>query len=422
MDSNAPLEQAVITETPEKVSSQAKWIAILSLLFVLSTSASYRINIGGLLVHIYLMLIPLALSLGKIKLKNMPVKSYNYLLYFLMFYSFASIQNPNPLSEPFKVGASVLTFLIFAQAVHSEKDFEVVSYGFILCAIYVAFKALGKAESGDVSRLAGVNALEGLGNKNAQSLYTLPGLFILAILLLRSYEQKKIIRMALYSGGIFLLLIGLVLSANRSGWVGAGVIFAFIVARMGISVKTMLIGVMVVLMGYFAVVNFASDIVEHKVNKTTEGYSSDEKREKLLLESMLVGLEHPIMGLGNEGLYRELSRRLKAEQERLDPHNLYGLLAGGGGLFTFTFFFMFLFSLFRPINYYGRKTLAYLNYRNAQILMFGFIVLYCVRAIFTREILYNPNFMGALGLFYSYLLYWTKILINEQSNTTEEEV
>jgi hypothetical protein len=400
--------------TKEKISSNAIWAGLISLFLIASTSSEYRLRLAGLLVHPYLIAIPVAIIVAKIKVFDIPSSSLRWLLAFYVFFSVANLPNDNPLSEAFKLGGTVATFLFFAQAIKTEKDFEIVSYGFIICAIYVAYKAVMMSGSG--SRLAGINALEGLGNKNAQSLYTLPGLFLASIALLRNYERRNILQMTILGGGIFILMIGLVLSANRSGWVGALVVFGFMVIRMGVSFRTILIGGVFVVMGYFAVMNFAADIVEHKMNKTTEGYGSDNKRVDLIVESLRIGIEHPFFGVGLDKLRIQLAERLETGEGHVDPHNVYGFLLGAGGIFTFSLFFLFLLSLMFPVKLTSYTKYFAGDYKKARVLMVGIIVLFLIRAVFTREILYNPNFIGSIGLLYSYLLFYSKKMNDEQYN------
>ncbi|SFB99345.1 O-Antigen ligase [Flexibacter flexilis DSM 6793] len=422
LHSEEQLSQKVLPKLEDKLSKQAWGGIIVSLLFIASTSSAYRINIAGLYVHPYLLVMPLLILIKNINVTNISNSSYKYMVLFYAFYSIANLQNDSPFSEAFKVGGGLVTLLFFTQVVHSEKDFEYISYGFILCAVYIAYTTLGKVDAGGGSRLAGTNALEGLGNKNAQSLYTLPGLYLSIILLLHSYEERNIIKVAIFLSVVFILLIGLVLSANRSGWVGAMVVFAVAVVRMGISIKTIIIGGVLMIIGYIAVINFAADIVEHKLNKTTDGYESDNKRELLILTSMQLGLEHPILGLGLDGLREELAHRLDVSGPEIDPHNIYGAVAGGGGLLTFIFFILFFVSMGKPPRGIVKSpSIGYYNYKNALLLIQGGLVLFFIRALFTREILYNPNFMGCLGLLYSYMIFHFKTRINEQYSNTQQE-
>lgn len=404
----------------EKVSLNGYWTAIAAFMLTASTSAALRIPFYGLMIQPYFIIVPLALMFGPIKLFDVPSFTKNTIIFFLVCTLIASLPNKQIFSEPIKISAGFITFLFFSQAIRSEKDFEIVGLGFIVCAAYISYKAVTLSDSG-VSRLAGINALD-LGNKNAQSLYTLPGLFFASLSLLRSYEQKNIIKALFFAGAIFLLIIGIALSANRSGWVGAFIILLFIMIRMGISFRTVIIGGLLVVMGYYAVTIFAADIIEHKFKKTTEGYGSDERREELIFLSLKIGLEHPFFGVGFDRLLYELGTRLKVEGDSKDPHNLYGMLLGGLGSFAFISFFKYLFGLLYPVRISpinSKETIR--NYNNAKLLLFGYILLLLIRALFTREILYHPNFMGGLGLMYSYLLFYAKKVINEQHSYTQQE-
>lgn len=394
------LRQDVFTTT-------GRWAFIVALLFVFSTNAGYRLNIAGLLVHPYLFVLPIAWLFGGLNINSLPNAIRVSLFVFFFIFSLACIQNINPLSEVFKVGASLATFVFFAISIRSEKDFRFVAWGVLLCAFVIGVQGLLKGEEVSAGgRLSGINVLEGLGNKNAQSLYTLPGIFVGILLLLKYLKERRLFFVAVLSVSLFFILVSMFLSANRSGWLGLMIILVVYVVYLGLGIRSiLLLGIFGVLI-YFVIERYAFDIVEHKREQTVEGYSSDVGRQRLALMAFEVGLENPVLGVGIDELHREMAYRLKLTKfgvEKTDTHILWGYLFGATGIFSLTAFIFFLFSIVKnryKTNDQVRNTFT----RKARWLLIGFVILFCVRALFSREILYNPTFMCGLGLMLGYYL------------------
>ena len=140
-----------------------------------------------------------------------------------------------------------------------------------------------------------------------------------------------------------------------------------------------------------------------------EGFASDEGRKVLILESIKVGLENPILGAGYDELHAEMAKRLGITHygfTKIDTHFLIGYIFGASGFFSLLCFVLFFVGL--PHYYYVRSDVPVFIKKNIQktrILLISFILLYVTRSFFTREILYSPTFMGGLGLVFSYYLF-----------------
>ena len=145
------------------------------------------------------------------------------------------------------------------------------------------------------------------------------------------------------------MVLAAALSANRSGWLGIFIITVFgIVHSWRYYSKGYLILFFVLSIVYLGLVErYAEDVVDRKVAITREGYVSDYGRQLLIANSLLVGFENPIIGLGKDELHSEMGRRLNLSYA-VDTHNLYGYLLGSGGLLTFATFF--LYALSKTIN------------------------------------------------------------------------
>jgi len=399
--------QQVRLSKQDVFTSTGRWAFVVALLFVFSTNAGYRLSVAGLLVHPYLILLPVAWLLGGVRINSLPKTIRDSLFVFFFIFSLACVQNLNPLSEVFKVGASLATFVFFVVSIRSEKDFRFVAWGLLLCALVIGVQGLWKGEEVTAgARLSGVNVLEGLGNKNAQSLYTLPGIFVGILLLLKYLKERKLFLSMVLSVSLFLILVSVFLSANRSGWLGLLIILIVYVIYLGLGIRSILLLSVFGVLVYFVIERYAFDIVDHKREQTIEGYSSDLGRQRLALLAFEVGLENPILGVGMDELHREMAYRLKLNKfgvEKTDTHILWGYLFGATGIFSLIAFIFFLFSITKN-RYLTRDHVRNSLVRKVRWLLIGFVILFCVRALFSREILYSPTFMCGLGLMLGYYL------------------
>lgn len=395
------------------LSASGKWAFFLSLLLVFSVSVNYRITVAGLLMHPFLLALPLALIFTG-DLLAVSKRVITPLLLFYVLFSVGSLQNDSPIQEMFKVGSSVVTFLFFASSVRSEKDFRWISWGFVFVAFVIGVVGffLGQELEGG-KRLEGINSLEGLGNKNAQSLFTLPGLFLGVWMLLTYIRRKNWIASTVLIASIFFITIQLFLSANRSGWLGLVVIFVSFLLYSGFRKVTVIIAIGIIFSSYLAIDKFASDIVERKREQTLEGYASDEGRQLLMKESFLVGVSHPFFGVGKDELHREMAKQLRVNRlgiKLVDTHFLFGYIFGATGMFTLLAFLLFLWRLTNKERFVPLSAKVELD--RVHLMMSSFVFLFAVRSLFSREILYSPTFIGGLGLVYGYYSMKVKIARN----------
>jgi hypothetical protein len=388
----------------EKFTIFGKWATVTSLFFIFSISAEYRLGVGGFLVHPYLLVIPISIFLIGFNFKVIPTSILYTLFLFYIFFAMGSLQNINPSGEIIKVGASLFTFIFFIQAVHTSKDFRLMAWGYLAVAVTIGVIGFSAAEEVDTgARLAGINALEGIGNKNAQSLFTLPGLFFSVFLISYYLRKRKILLVAILLTGVFFIVIQTFLSANRSGYLGLFIIFISYLTFFGLNFRTIFVSIILILFTYLAVEKYASDVFERKRQQTVEGYGSDVGRQILIVESLKVGLEHPILGIGFDNLTAEMATRLGVNRFgifKTDTHFLFGYLFGATGIFSLFFFLLFLLQLCQKRIRKKETPVA----RKARILVVSFVVLFFIRSFFTREILYSPTFMGGLGLVLGYYL------------------
>ncbi|MBX2916330.1 MAG: O-antigen ligase family protein [Cyclobacteriaceae bacterium] len=387
---------------------------VVALSIILSTSTEYRIELGPLLIHAYLLLIPVVLLLTSFQIQSIERHVIKYLVLFTVTFSTACVFSIEDIPHLVKVVAATITFIFFAQSVNNYKDFWLISYGIIFCSIYLGVKTILISDQFTPSRIStGVVALEGIGNKNAQSLYMLPGLFFSSWIFSDSLRTRRLVLTLVH--GIFLIVmaIGLILTANRSGWLAGILIMIFFLFKSGINFRVFLFLPLLYLVVSFYVENFALDIVDRKYEQTfVTSYSADKIRYFLLSESILAGLHNPFLGYGPIKLAEHLAESAAIVGYRgklLDPHNLYGYLLGGSGIFSFTFFFLFLFGMVR---YKPIKKIATRNTEDVRRLLIFFILIFLLRGFFTREILYSPTFISSLAILYGFY----RVEINQVSN------
>jgi hypothetical protein len=396
----------MIGEKREKIALTATgaWGFFVVVAMVFSFRAEYRLPVAGLLVHPYLLVLPVAVILSWTNFVALPDRVMFPMISFFVFFSVASLQNDSPQSEIFKVAASLATFVFFAAAIRSEKDFTWISWALLLCALSIGVQGFLLAEETDSigMRLAGINVLDGIGNKNAQSLFTLPGLYFGSFLLVQAISERRVMKIAILVAFLFIIITSVFLSANRSGWVGLAIIFVAVIFVIGIKGRTIFFSLIVVLLSYYAVDQFASDIFSRKKSQTIEGYRSDVGRRMLMVESMVIGLENPLFGVGIDELHHQMASRLNLNRygvQKMDTHFLPGYLFGATGIISFSLFFLFLGRL-------AGKGPLIINQNSAvrrgRLMVMFFVILFITRSFFSREILYSPTFVSGLGIIFGY--------------------
>jgi hypothetical protein len=144
----------------------------------------------------------------------------------------------------------------------------------------------------------------------------------------------------------------------------------------------------------------ATEAFERRFEQTVEGTQSDRLRGDIMLTSFQIGLENPVAGVSPQQLFFEIGRRLysKYHDEAIDPHNVFAHLIGGTGFpCTIALFVTFAMLWFwRPKVPPGLQLGA--GFFDARYLLRMTMLLWALRGMFTREILYNPGFCIAIGL------------------------
>jgi O-antigen ligase len=144
----------------------------------------------------------------------------------------------------------------------------------------------------------------------------------------------------------------------------------------------------------------ATEAFERRWEQTKEGTQSDQLRLDILAACVQLGLENPVNGVSPQRLSTEIGRHLysKYRDEAIDPHNVFAHLIGGTGIPCTLALLATAVALWlwRPKIRRGMQLGA--SFFDARNLLRMTMLLWVVRGLFTREILYNPGFCIAIGL------------------------
>lgn len=381
---NAQPQQRVAT----RLTGSGVLLFVTSLLLAASAFKALRVEIAGLQVHLYLFpLVPFFLLAGVQRLGRVPRRAIVGGLVFLAMFSIASMRGQGALGEIMKLAASLLTLIAAATLVRSRADFLATTLGM---AAAVGIMALhGFATS--TGSLEGINPLSEVSNKNAYSLYAIPAV-MLAVWVI-AHERGTVLRIALAACSL-LTVLAVFSSANRSGWLGLVLVGAMITLYepRRRNWKTILVVAVLAGIAYYLHATFGeTEVVRHRWEQTVQGYTSDELREELFVESVKIAIENPLFGATRIGLGTELVRRLQIwELVATDPHNVVAFLLGATGFLTFFAFLYFGWTMWRQRPRAPGKL-------ESQALVRMLLILLLVRGMFTHEVLYSPAFAIAIG-------------------------
>ena len=188
------------------------WLFLTSLLVVASGFSSWRPQIGGLLLHPYL--VPLALACPfavMARIGEFPVRILVALMVFTAVYSFSAVNGGSlAVGEIFKTGTSVVTIITVALLVRKRGDMVAGALGLAIAIAVLAANGLKDPTVG------GVEAIQG-ANKNSYSLFALPAILMSGYIALRMDTVPKYVK-ALFVASTLPALAAIFMSGNRSGY------------------------------------------------------------------------------------------------------------------------------------------------------------------------------------------------------------
>jgi len=365
---------------------------IISLTVAFSAFERFRLNLGTLYVHMYLMvMLPFCLFMVCTRLREFPGLPLASLFVFCTMYSLSTLSAGAPsYNDIAKIGGSAATLVTTALMVRSQTDFRAGVLGLCIAVGSLAFFGMHTAEN------LGSNSTTDMGNKNTYSLYALPAILLSGYLLVKKKNSASILTtlalIAFTFGPIVLIFMG----GNRSGWAGCALIALMLLGMRGVSIRSILIIGILAYGSYFAITRFGStETFAYRVKETLQGNHSDLVRQQLFMASMQIGLDNPILGVSPQQLPYELGRRLETDLSA--SHNVIAHIVGGSGFLCFISMMMagvFLWRI-KPLN---TAVPISPEFREARKMLRMMLFLWFFRGQFTAEVLFSPGFNLGLGL------------------------
>jgi hypothetical protein len=377
----------------ERLSATGFLLAISCAAVGASVFPQLRPRIGSMLMHpVHFGCVPLLVfGIGRIRL----IRGRILVAIFAcaIFFSISALTAKGGIAPTLKMVASVASILGAATAIKSERDFRWAAIGFALGACVASVRGL---IVGTYFGIGGINPMVGIANKNAFSLYILPAILLGGHIALHAATSR--LQRLVLAGCILTTVFTIFSTANRSGWLCVGLI-VLILAYKAIRrfrqfvLLAILVGTAVYLPSRYG----NTEMIEHRIEQTREGYGSDRLRIELITHALEVAAQHPIFGASPQRLPYEVARRSPIRGVLTDLHNVFALIIGGGGaLLSLAFMGLFIALWQRPRGWFRELKSTPLG--EAHDLLRAMVLLWCVRGFFSAEILYTPAFSLGIGI------------------------
>jgi O-antigen ligase len=283
----------------------------------------------------------------------------------------------------------LVTIITCALLVRKRGDFVAGSLGLCIGVALLAIRGVTADAHG------GEDIMEG-ANKNSYSLYALPALLLAGFICTRWKDVPKIIKLAL----IFCMLptlAAIFMGGNRSGYVGA-VLVGLMIFWDQRGRGMILVGAVALVVAVLIVQFGDTEVLDRRINQTIEGNKSDDLRVAIIQACAEIALENPLIGVSPQQLPFEIARKVESSNwNQLDSHNVFGHIAAGSGLICFTALIAAGWAMWTwgpGLRKIPKDDPLYAPRRLLRMM----VLLWVIRGLFTREVLYNPSFCIALGL------------------------
>ncbi len=354
-----------------------------------SAYKSLRFEVAGMAFHPYMLaLVPLVFR-ALPRLPRFPARIGRPGALFLLLYIVSLIQGNSFLIQLVKISVMMITFVLIALSVRSMDDFLAGAMGLGMGALVLCIRGFIRGPGA----FGSINPIEG-SQKNAFSLFYLPALTICLYLLFSPLLRLN--RKMVFALVITVIFAGIALSRNRSGWLATGVIIFMLFGTHRHRLR------IVIFLGLAACMAFVVSRVilseEEFVYERDEGRTeqSDMLRLHLLERALIIGFQHPLVGVSPTELSFMLGDLYKAGDQGIDCHNLTGYLVGGSGVITFAAFCLFIYAMLRPPP--SKRHHPDVLIRESVRLLSTYVVIWMVRAQFQEDALFSPTFACGLGL------------------------
>ncbi|HKD38417.1 MAG TPA: O-antigen ligase family protein [Pirellulales bacterium] len=400
-------------ESANSLTLTGVWLFFTGLSVTLSGIKAVRMPIGGLLLQPYLVFIGLAFPLVLLaRIAKFPLGPLIGWIIFAVTYAIASLgpatEMMSPLNENIKVLAAIVAIVTVALLVRSRSDFIFGAAGLVASMAILAVRGLQSEDELAADKLIDV------ANKNSYSIYALPAVLLALYIVLR-FDWKNValkrfwfwIPMLVCAG---LASYGILAGGNRSGYLGlAFIVFELFIYSL-LSPRFKIVGRasawLLVSAATASVIGLliwrqATSEFERRYEQTVEGTQSDRLRLDIAMTSLKLAMENPISGKTPQQLPYEIGRRLAAQYQEggaIDTHNVFAHLLGGTGFVCFASLFAIagMLMFWKPKLPPGMQLGA--GFYDARNLLRMMLLLWALRGLFTREILYNPGFCMGIGL------------------------
>ena len=385
-----PPQQCLDERTSGKLTGGGVLLFLSGLAVAGTGFANLRPSVFGLHVHPYLIPIGLAFPFLLVsRIHKFPTNTLFGMLIFTSIYIFSTLISGLGSPETPKILVGMITIVVAALLIRSRADFIAGALGLSIAVGILSFRGL--TAEGD----AAAGAID-LTNKNAFSLFALPATFFSCFIAL-NYDTKQWVKAILLLTAIA-STVAIFSSQNRSGYLGIMLIGLMLLRNR--KFFGLLLVLVIATAATVAISKLGTaDVAQARIERTFEGnIDSDRDRLALFLTSLQIGLENPIIGVSPEGLTFELARRVMPKLPYVDPHNVFASVFGGCGIICFS---ALLYTGWSICNILPAKRIVDekdMFYRQSRSLARMLVILWCVRGLFTREILYNPSFCLALGM------------------------
>ena len=375
---------------------------LLGLSVGLSGVRTARVEIIGLFVQPYLLLaLPVLPYLIVTRAQRIPLRAASLLAVFCFIFVLAGLGTPNFVKDATKLITSVAAIAAAAMMIDRRSDFIAGAVGMALALAATGIRGLGvDAPGAEVT----VEALGGLGNKNAYSIYALPVLLFAGFVVLRFkagiwLNLAKVIMIA----SSLIIVATIFSSGNRSGYAGCAIIGVVLFWNRKLTglifVSLLTVGVSAWLIhtnGFQQLYDKWNDSFASP--ETTNVARSDDIRRTLIMNCVKLGLENPILGVSPYQAGFEIVRGTKVEEVgAADPHNVFAQVVAGCGFICLFAMIGFGIAISRWSGPDRPLLLSTADGRAMLWLLRWLAISWAFRGMFATDVLYGPSFCLAFG-------------------------
>ena len=375
----------------KRSSLSGRCLFFVTVLIAFSGDIDFRIPIAGAFVHPYLLAFaPLLFVIITQRAHRLATPFYVGSGLFITLAVISMLRFGFELGELLKLMTTFVAIGLCALAIRNKYD---AYLGFVgVCIGVFIFTLLGSI--GNDASLAGMMFTKGLGNKNTYSLYAIPA-FLLGLSYFSFSKQNVSLQSVLVVCFLATILWAVLVSGNRSGWIGVLLVFALLFTGRRQKLRLFAIAALVGASVYIFAAESTSKILAHKREVTLKTYDGDTARWEILKAGIKTIAENPILGLSPRGFSFALGKGVTGYGNmRLDPHNVYLFLLGAFGIPATVVFLFICGSMImgRPEIVAQSSALTF-----TKCLTF-LMLLWLLRGLFSREILSAPAFLLSLGI------------------------